>query len=312
MDEPVAAPADCAAPHTWEPIMLNRPPLVERRMLKVVAFNAQGGRFINEIVRRLRRPPLEESDVILLSEVDCRLRRSDRREVAAELAAELAMSFAYFGEFAIPCPEGAPVSFIGNAILSSRPLSDVRPLPLSSFFPRRRVRRLLGGPAGIVARIVVNGHPLALGIAHLNSRSNPTGRELQMRQYLQGFPKDAAAVIGGDFNTTTVDLHSPASLIRVTALCLMQPGRFRHPQRWEPLFECLSQAGFQTDGANASGKPTFAPSRLIPPMLRPKLDWLALRGLNPIPGSAAAVPARTTPWSRRFSDHDFVTCQVQV
>src|SRR5437899_1898617 len=122
MDEPVAAPADRAAPHTWEPVMLNRPPLAERPVLKVVAFNAQGGRFITEIAKRLRRPPLDESDVILLSEMDWRLRRSGRCEVAAELAAELAMSFAYFGEFAISSAVGAPVSFVGNAILSSRPL----------------------------------------------------------------------------------------------------------------------------------------------------------------------------------------------
>jgi endonuclease/exonuclease/phosphatase family metal-dependent hydrolase len=312
MDEPVAAHADRAARHTWEPVMLNRPPLAERRVLKVVAFNAKSGRFITEIVQRLRRPPLDEADVILLSELDWRLRRSGRREVAAELAAELAMSFAYFGEFAIRPAVGAPVSFIGNAILSSRPLSDVRALPLSSFFLRRRVRRLLGAPAGISARIVVNGRPIALGIAHLNSRWNPSGRESQMTQYLRGFPKDGRAVIGGDFNTTTVDLRSPASFIKVTALCLMQPGRFRYPQRWEPLFERLSRAGFEIDGANANGKSTFTPGRLIPPVLRPKLDWLALRGLKPVPGSAAVVPARTSPLSKRFSDHDFVTCQVQL
>jgi len=280
--------------------------------LKVVAFNAHGGGFVAAILARLQRPPLDNPDVILLSEADWRLRRSARRQVAAELAAELGMSFAYVGEFSIPRPEGKPLSFMGNAILSSLPLGHVRALPMANIFLGRKVRRLLGSPTGIAATIAVNRVSVSLGMVHLNSRCGPRGRELQMRQFLQDFPQEGAAIIGGDFNTTTVDLRSPAAFVKVVALCLIQPGRFRNPQAHEPLFQRLHDAGFHTGQANLNGRGTFTPSRLIPSAFRPKLDWLALRGLAAAPGSAAMVPARQSLLGRRFSDHDFVTCVVET
>jgi hypothetical protein len=312
MEELAAAVGAAHTAHAWGPIVLNRPARAERRLLKVIAFNARGGRSLDKISALLHRPPLHDPDIILLSEMDWRMRRSGRRETAAQLAADLQMSFAYIGEFGLQRRDGEPVSFIGNAILSNRPLADVRVLPLASALSRRRIRWLLGGPAALVAKVVVNRRPLALGIAHLNSRWNPSGRELQLRQFLEGFPVGAPAIVGGDFNTTTVDLSSPASFIKVIALSLLQPYRFRNPQKWEPLFQHLREAGFDTTRANVSGRATFTPSRLVPPFVRPKLDWLALRGLEPIAGSAAVVPARMSFFSAAFSDHDFIVCTVEV
>lgn len=311
MEESAAAFGAAHSAHPWGPIVVNRPAHAEGRLLKVVAFNAHGGGSLDKISIVLRRPPLNYPDIILLSEMDWRTSRSGRRETAAELAADLGMSFAYVGEFGFPRPEGAPVSFVGNAILSNRPLADVRVLPMENKLSRRRIRRLVGAPAGLVAQVLVNRRPLALGITHLNSRWNPGGRELQMRQYLEGFPA-GAAIVGGDFNTTTVDLGSRASLIKVMALFLLQHYRFRNPQKWEPLFERLREAGFNTAGANVSGTATFTPSRLVPSIVRPKLDWLALRGLKPIAGSAAVVPARISLFAPRFSDHDFIMCIVEA
>jgi endonuclease/exonuclease/phosphatase family metal-dependent hydrolase len=312
MKESVAAISAAHTAHAWGPIVVNRPASAERRLLKIVAFNARGGRSLDKIATLLRRPPLNYPDIILLSEMDWRMGRSGRRETAAELAADLRMSFAYVGEFGLPPREGEPVSFLGNAILSNQPLADVRVLPLAKTSIRRRLLRLIGAPAGLAAKIQVNRRPLALGIAHLNSRWNPNGRELQIRQYLDGFPAGGASILGGDLNTTTVDLGSSASFIKVVALSLLQPGRFRNPQKWEPLFERLREAGFDTAGANVSGSPTFTPSRLVPPIVRPKLDWLALRGIRPVAGSAAVVPARMSLFSPRFSDHDFIMCLVEV
>jgi endonuclease/exonuclease/phosphatase family metal-dependent hydrolase len=292
--------------------VVNRTARAERPQLKIVAFNAQGGRNLPEIIGALRRSPLDGADVVLVCEADWRIRRSDRREVAAELAAALQMSFAYFGEFAIPAAAGEPIAFLGNAILSSQPLSDVRVSPLDNLFIRRRMRRLHGAPAGISARIAMKRGTITLGIAHLNSRWNPAGRALQMSQYLEGFPREGAAIIGGDLNSTTLDLRSPALMTKALGLCLLHPRRLRYPQIFEPLFAHLAKTGFEVDGANANGKGTFAPTRFIPPLMRPKLDWIALRGLKPVSGSAAVVPARASLLSRRFSDHDFVTCVVDL
>ena len=312
MEESAGVVATYRSAHAWGPIVVNRPASAGRRLLKIVAFNARGGRFVDKIAARLRRPPLNYPDLIMLSEMDWRRTRSNRRETAAELAAELEMSFAYVGEFGIPSHHGIPVSFVGNALLSNRPLADVRALPMARTTTQRRLRRFSGAPAGLVARIMVNRRLITVGVVHLNSRGNPNSRELQMREYLDGLPTDGAAILGGDFNTTTVDLGPPASLIYAMALALIRPHRFRNPQRWEPLFQCLRDAGFDTAGANVIGTATFTLSRLIPATFRPRLDWLALRGLTPVPNSAAVVAAQTSRFSTRFSDHDFITCTVQA
>jgi endonuclease/exonuclease/phosphatase family metal-dependent hydrolase len=312
MEDSLATVARAHSELPWEPIVVNRAAHDGGRLLKIVAFNARGGWHLDEIAARLKRPPLSNPDIVLLSEMDWRLRRSGRRETAAELAAELGMSFAYGAEFGIPRTSGEPISFMGNAILSSRQLSDVRMVPLGKRFVRKRVRWLLGLQAGLVARITVNRRTIALGVVHLNSRWNPSGRESQMKQFLEGFPSDHAAVLGGDFNTTTVDLRTPSSLIKVMALSLAHSRRFRYPERWEPLFQRIREAGFETNTPNVPGSATFTPTRFMPPFVRPKLDWLALRGLKAAPGSAMVVPARASLLSRRFSDHDFIMAVVHM
>jgi endonuclease/exonuclease/phosphatase family metal-dependent hydrolase len=298
--------------HHFDPIVVNRPALAARPAFKIVAFNAQGGRHLRGIIACLRRPPLMGADVILLSEADWRLRRSNGAEVAASIAAELGMSLAFLPEFGIPREHGEPWSFLGNAILSSCPLSDICAVSLPNLFLRPRMRRLVGAPAGLVTKTVVNGKTILIGVAHLNSRWDPAGRDLQVREYLANFPAEGLAIVGGDFNTTTVDLRGRDSFRKAAWRFLAEPRRLREPERWESLFERLAEAGFKVRGANAPGKPTFTFTRAIPPFLRPKLDWIALRGLEPVPGSAAVVPARLSAFSWRVSDHDFVVCDVRI
>ncbi len=297
--------------HPWGPVIVNRPARLERRRLKVVAFNACGGRSLEKISERLRRPPLSYPDIVLLSEMDWRMRRSGRRETAADLAADLGMSFAYIGELGVPRNGANPSSFIGSAMLSNWPLSEVRVLPFQKTLPPRLLR-LVGTSAGLAAKITVNRRRLALGVAHLNRRWNPGERALQLGHFLDGFPSAIPGILGGDFNTTTIQLSSATSFIKAMALTLMRPARFRYPQQWEPLFERLREAGFDTRGANVSGAATFTPYRLVPTVLRPKLDWLAVRGLKPVAGSAAVIAARTSAFGPRFSDHDFIMCEVEV
>jgi hypothetical protein len=91
---------------------------------------------------------------------------------------------------------------------------------------------------------------------------------------------------------------------------LREPRRLSDPRRWETLFARLAQAGFQVDGTNAPGKRTFTFFRAIPRWIRPNLDWIAVRGLDPLHHSARAVAASAAFFRRRVSDHDFITCDV--
>lgn len=285
--------------------------------MRVVAFNARGGVRFAGIAGCFAREPLRSASVILLSEVDFETRRSGRRRVASELAAALGMSCAYIKEFGLMYRDGRVHAYLGNAILSREPLEQVcavaipklttatRRLPATLGRPRR-----VGGPAALVARIAHAGRQLHVCVAHLDSRAAPAGRERQMTALLEQFPVDGPAIIGGDLNTTTLELARPEHAQLVMREMLLNSRRFRYPIPHEPLFGRLAEAGFDVEGANAEGRATFTFTRMIPPWLRPRLDWIALRDLKPVPGSAAVIPARPGLLSPRVSDHDFIVVDV--
>src|SRR5512137_1423978 len=128
------------AGHPFAPIVVNRDSLCARGPFRVVLLNARGGVRLDGIARCLARSPLSSASIILLCEADWQTARASGREVAAELAALLRMSFAYVPEFGIVRPGGAPTSFMGNAILSAEPFEDVAvaALPDEDRFRRRR------------------------------------------------------------------------------------------------------------------------------------------------------------------------------
>jgi endonuclease/exonuclease/phosphatase family metal-dependent hydrolase len=301
-----------AESHPFAPLVLNRAGKALGRTLKVVAFNAKGGARLEGIIRCLQRHPLDNPDLLFLCEADWRRERSAWREFAAELAASLNLSYAYLGEFGDRVAGRPSTTFKGNAILSSQPLHHAVAIPIPNRFLHRRLNRMAGGPAGLAATIHLGNRPVTVGVVHLNSRWDPAGRDWQMREYLAVVPSYGPAIIGGDWNTTTLGLHGRAAFIRAGCRFVLQLRRLSDPRRWEPLFERLAAAGFTVEHSNAPGKRTFVPSRLIPPLIRPNLDWIAVRGLEPVRDSAQAVPARAGWWAPRVSDHDFVMCEIHI
>jgi hypothetical protein len=133
-----------------------------------------------------------------------------------------------------------------------------------------------------------------------------------MEVYLDAFPSRGPAIFGGDLNTTTTALPDDAALLRVALASIVNPRRFKSPESYEPLFEVMRARGLLTEGANVKNRSTFTFSGLIPPPMRPKLDWLALRELEPIPNSAKVISPRTSMLGRRASDHDFVMVDVAI
>jgi hypothetical protein len=105
-----------------------------------------------------------------------------------------------------------------------------------------------------------------------------------MADFIAAVPADGPVLIGGDFNTTTIDLGGRNALLRALSEIVLNPGRSRSPELHEPLLQQLKKAGFEVREFNVRQKPTFTFARVIPPFLRPKLDWLAARQLSPVPG----------------------------
>ncbi|MDO8431949.1 MAG: hypothetical protein Q7S58_06000 [Candidatus Binatus sp.] len=297
------------------PIVTNRPALARRSSrLRIVLLNAAGGAQLAVIEACLRRPPLDDADVILLCEADRGIRRSGVRDVSGDLAASLGMSCAYVPEYKVG-RDG--LAFMGNAILSSAPFEDVEAVAMPSAFTHvmsRQMKRYsyTGMPTGILATAKFGGEKLTIGLAHLHSRCTPAERERQLAAYMAAFPATGRAIFGGDLNTTTTDLLSASSVARLGAAMLLNSRRFRSPVRHEPLFDRMRERELRIEGANADNRGTFTFSGIIPRVFRPKLDWLALRDLRPLPRTARVVPPRLSIFSRRASDHDFIAVDVAL
>ena len=303
-------------PH-FPPVVVNRAARRAKSRLRVVLLNAAGGRRFRDIVKCLKRPPLNGADVILLCEVNAGSKPSAGRDVAAEMSAMLEMSCAYIPEFGVTNSRGEIVGYMGNAILSATPFDDV--IAVAMHRPRtppmlKRRRRWLrkGTPTGLVTKVNFGGKELTVGLAHLHSRCVPAERARQMATYLESFPRTGRAVFGGDLNTTTTELASWADMRATARQMIANPDRFRAPQAYEPLFEHLRDHRLEIEGVNVADHPTFTFSGLIPRSMRPKLDWLAVRDLHPIAGTAAVVSPRSSILMRRISDHDFVTVDLEL
>jgi endonuclease/exonuclease/phosphatase family metal-dependent hydrolase len=301
----------------FPPIVVNRAARQPGSRLRVVLLNAAGGKRFREIVTCLKRPALQGADVILLCEVNAGIKPSAGRDVAAEMAAMLEMSCAYIPEFGVTNPPGEIVRYMGNAILSAAPFEDVVAVPMHNPRTPRMLRRnpnwsRVGRPTGIVTRMKFGGRELTVGLAHLHSRCIPAERARQMANFLESFPTLGRAVFGGDLNTTTTELSSWSHIWATARQMITNPSRFRAPQAYEPLFDHLREHGLEIDGVNVPNRPTFTFSGLIPRSMRPKLDWLAIRELRPIAGTAAVVTPRSPSLLRRVSDHDFVTVDLEL
>ncbi len=306
-------------PH-FPPIVVNRPARRPGSRLRVVLLNAAGGRRFHDIATCLKRPPLQDADVILLCEADSKQGEKPALggDIAAELAEMLETSYAYVPEFALSRPgSGVVARYMGNAILSAAPFEDVVAVamhkPRTPFIWPQRMRRWsrTGTPTGLVTTVKFGGQAVTVGVAHLHSRCAPAERARQMATYLESFPAAGRAIFGGDLNTTTTELSSRAFLLATARQMITNPRRFRAPIAYEPLFEHLSEHGLEIEGVNVANRPTFTFSGLIPRAMRPKLDWLAVRELRPIAGTAAVVPPRSSILSRRASDHDFITVDLE-
>jgi endonuclease/exonuclease/phosphatase family metal-dependent hydrolase len=297
-------------PH-FPPIVENRAARRTQSRLRVVLLNAAGGRRFREIARCLKRPPLCDADVILLCEVNSRPRG---RAVALELARLLDMSCAYIPEYGLKRPGGEIFSYIGNAILSSVPFDDVTAVAMHR--PRTPAGKMrwsrVGNPTGLVTNVKFGGEEITVGVTHLHSRCAPAERARQMATYLESFPASGRAIFGGDLNSTTKELSSRALIWATAREMIADPDRFHTPQAYEPLFEHLREHRLTIDGVNVANRSTFTFSGLIPRAWRPKLDWLAVRGLRPIAGTAAVMTPRSRILQRRISDHDFVTVDLEV
>jgi len=294
----------------FEPMALNRPAIAARSPLKVAVLNAAGGADFHAILACLTRPPLADAGTLMLCEASWRMPRHRWVEFAPGLAEALKMSFAFLPSFG-RATEGGEFRALGNAILCAQPLDDFRAVRLAKPPFKVQRHRLIGVHQGLLASVNACSRRITIGVAHLERLWDPEGRARQMEDFLSAIGNEAPVIVGADLNTTTVDMDRGWQLLRACLAIAARPRRFRRPEPYEPLFDRIRAHGFSIEGANVPAAPTFTMSGLIPPLWRPKLDWIASRGIQPVEGSAAVVRARASILGRRVSDHDFVLCEFR-
>jgi endonuclease/exonuclease/phosphatase family metal-dependent hydrolase len=270
-------------------------------------------------------------DALLLAECDCGMARSGNRHAVAELSGALGHGYAYaveFVELTLGDPEERRLAgdarnaagLHGGAITAAggvhRP-ALIRLGPADTWFLRGADdQRRIGGRIAVAGTLRLGGgQDVAVAAAHLESHSSPQARGRQMAQLLAALERYAdgrPVLLGGDLNTCSLTrpwLDTPEALRELEAA---DPGRFRDPVAWEPLFEVATGHGYGWQAANAPGitTRTSAPGAAG---RRPaaKLDWFLTRGLAVSqPAIVPAVDPRdgTTP----LSDHEALSLRVRV
>jgi len=259
----------------------------------------------------------EGADVALLSEVDKGMVRSGNCDCLADLATRLGHHRAYaveFIELGLGDPSEAPrgttadnaLGFHGNAVTSALPLK--RPFLIrldvdGCWFGPERGQQRVGGRMAIGAQIRIDGKPVTLVSVHLESNSDPAGRAVQVIRLLDALKRYdpvAPTLIGGDFNTSTIDRRRGRDEEFRRAEFAAEPRRLIDVEAHEPLFAAMERYGFDWHACNLR-LPTERRQPGQPERPLGKIDWIFSRDLK---ASHPYIIAALDGSGAQISDHD--------
>ncbi|MBD2748060.1 endonuclease/exonuclease/phosphatase family protein [Microvirga sp. BT688] len=288
-------------------------PLPWPGFLRVAAFNAQrlgDRRAARHLMGQAR------AQVTLLSEVDVGMARSGNAHTIRELTAGTGQGYLYgvefmeldlgsADEFERCTGQNNTRSLHGNAIVSGLALEQPCLIPLEEnglWFPGiNGLQRRIGGRMALAARIAQAPRPLWIVSTHLESKTDPADRQAQIRALLLALDEialDEACVIGGDFNTKVLPRGEDERHLLLEA-----------PERYEPLFADLHEAGFAWRHSNLA-LPTQTPgatNKHTPPF--GKLDWIVVRGCEA--RNPQVIPA-VDEEGRAVSDHEIIAVDIAL
>ncbi len=251
--------------------------------VRVAAWNVQRGPRPSDAAALLRRTG---ADVLLLSELDSGMARTDNVDVPAAIASSLGDGYGFgFGVEFVELglgdvherqhTEGENARGLhGNAVVVRAPLVGPSALRLdhdARWFAADSPEPRVGGRMAVVTTVELDGTPVRVASTHLENVTDPSGRPAQFEVLVDAMGP-GPAVIGGDLNTfgTSFDEITDPDLVR--RLHAAEPDRFLWPVAHEPLFEIAADHGFTWADANVA-----APTTTHGPL---KLYWLLGRGLE--------------------------------
>jgi len=178
-----------------------------------------------------------------------------------------------------------------------------------AWFDGSRHERRVGGTIALGAQVAIAGVAVTVVETHLDNYATPVGRADEVRQllrHIESYDPEAPIVIGGDFNTSSASFEErwgdrAAWLARVER----EPDLLLHPEKYEPLFDLMAEAGFAWQHCNVPEAPTFPSGDDTRP--RTKLDWFFTRRLDAHdPRIISGIGADGSV----YSDHDALAVTV--
>lgn len=299
-----------------------RPCKVVGRAARIACWNMERGRHLEAGARLLAGT---HADAFLLSELDLGMARSGQRHTARELAEALGCGYAYGVEFVElglgdererEQHRGAANSagFHGAAILSPHLLRRpalVRLERSGAWFDGAFGERRVGGRMALLATLSIDGADVVLASVHLESHSDPAGRDAEFAVLLdaiEAYAPGAPALIGGDVNTSSFARDQIEDREALRRALREDPTRLLDPVQYEPLFVRAERAGYDWRGCNRLDAST---QRKRDPCERGRLrlDWFFCRGL--LADEPAVLDAVEPGSGRPLSDHELLTLRVR-
>lgn len=289
--------------------------------VRVAFWNAERCKFIPQSASLIAA---QRADVTLLAEMDNGMARSANRHTTRALASAAGQGYLFAVEF-IELDLGDArekdwhkgeeneCGLHGGGMLSPHRLDDPIAVRLEldgDWFDGRHGERRIGGRLAVAATLPTAWGPLVVASVHFESHGDPLQRRDQMDtlcRALNVYAGDAPVVIGGDFNTNTIDRVNEPTPDEKRAWLAADPDRLTDPVAYEPMFETAAAHGYDWRACNAAGptqrtRPDGTPR---PPFV--KLDWFFTRG---VVAERPAIVAAVDDAGRAISDHELIRVDI--
>lgn len=262
--------------------------------VRVVAWNIERGKRFEGIGKLLREEPeLRDADILLLTEVDIGMGRTQNRNVPREIAAMLGMGYV-FANYHIVLAEGDrserghgipnTKALHGCALLSRFPVLRFEAVELIERRDKfHALEKRMGNKRTLLCELLLPDGPLTLALVHLDPFGGPRGRARHLAQIVDRMHRFGGKrmLLGGDLNTNTFDLGTPRGMASSIFLKLARFSWQRMAETYmapeehdeRKVFAALHKGGLEIEGYNDFNKGTIYGDVYDPELNRKLLDY---------------------------------------
>ncbi|HKQ52164.1 MAG TPA: endonuclease/exonuclease/phosphatase family protein [Pyrinomonadaceae bacterium] len=240
--------------------------------VRATAWNIERGLRLDSIINVLRdHTELGQSDLLLLTELDYGMARSENRFVAREIAEQLKLNYV-FAPCYINLNKGSGLevhtsgenwqALHGNALFSRHPLARAHSLALPNGKDKMKGgEKRLGSQRAVIADVLHPAGDFRAVSLHLDAHSTQRHRHRQMKlvlDHLDSLSPRLPVLIGGDWNTSTYNsrraVYSIAGFFRRVMMGVghVIENHYLNPARWfeRALFQELERRGYDYRNLN--------------------------------------------------------------